>query len=167
MRQTLLAILIMIACFGCNIPKDGEYIAIRIAYSDNELLPPDECRSQRVDGQTISEILKQSYQGKRFQLKFKKDFIIVRDIKQGKDVVLALDANTNAKSYSTDLIRGNAGEKLLIQLRSNSNGKMALIITLKYPKGVRYVPTQMSGYTINPTNGIDCGRIVCYLSKVD
>jgi hypothetical protein len=161
--NALVLLLALLALTSCNTSKDGKYIIVNIASEDKNLPNLNTCYGDTVNGRSIASYLKDKMQGRKYQIKIKEDFAIIKDLEENEDTVLAFKTDADGDYYSTEVSKGNGKETFNIQLRPDVGGKIALIVDLKAERTVSYIPVQLGGRL----NWDQCGRAICYLSKLD
>lgn len=162
----LLTLMIAVLVFtSCTKFKDGKYIVVDIKSHDKQFNNLPKCSDDTINGKTITGFLLKKFKQKQYQLQFKEDFVIIKDIEEGEDTILASASDSDGKYYYTELSKGEGKETLHIQLRSsNSKSALALIVDLNVPWEMRYRPVQVGGKFVG---GSPCGRAICYLGKLD
>jgi len=150
---------------SCTKFKDGKYIVVNIKSHDESYTTLPTCSDDTLNGKSIGGFLKEKFTKRPYLLKFKEDFVVLRDLEEGEDTILALGSDSLGDYYSTDVSKGEEKEQFHIQLRpSKSSNRLVLIVDLNVPWGIRYRPVQLGG---KYTSGGACGRVICYLSKLD
>ncbi|WP_231465323.1 hypothetical protein [Pedobacter sp. Leaf132] len=145
--------------------KDGKYVVVNVEADGGQYNTLPKCSDDTVGGKSIGGFLRDKLKQKQYQLQFKEDFVIVKDIEENEDTILALTNDADGDYYSTQLSKGEDKEKINIQLRpSRSKSGLVLIVDLNVPWNIRYRPAQVGGKFVG---GIPCGRAICYLSKLD
>ncbi|MCX2472792.1 hypothetical protein OQZ33_00470 [Pedobacter sp. MC2016-05] len=157
----LFAVLFTLA--SCTKFKDGKYIVLNIKSHDDQFNTLPKCSDDTINGKSIGGFLSEKFKQKRYDLKFKEDLVIIKDVQEEEDTILALTSDAQGDYYSTDLSKGE--EKLHIELRPNpSKSGLVLIVDLNVPWDMRYRPVQLGGKFVG---GGPCGRAISYLSKLD
>ena len=162
----LLGLLIILTVTSCSQAIDGVYIVVDIKHNDGKLTTLQRCSSERVNGKTISGLLKEKFQGKKYQIKMKEGFAILRDLDEGEDIILARRSDNDGEFYSTEISKNNGMETYFVELRPNLRGTPALVVRLEAARVVSYIPAQVGGKFVGGNN-TPCGRVICYLGKLD
>lgn len=149
---------------SCTQFKDGRYIIIKTSRHDASLTTLPWCSENSDSGQPIYGFLKQKFLQRKFNVSVKDDYVVLRDLDEGEDIILAFDRDSIGTYYQTEISKGDRGEQFKLQLRANSKTKgLILVIDLLTPQTLNRYPAQFGG----TTKLQQCGRAICYMSKLD
>jgi hypothetical protein len=149
--------LLLISCTKKPSPN-GTYLTFDIK--------PNETRFYGVDAtenDTISTFLKGKLTGRKYQITFKKDYTILKDLEEKEETVLAKNySHVNGTYYSTSIPKGKETFKLQLFPDTVSLSSAILVFDLYTPKKQFIIPAQVGVHS-----NLQYGRAVCYLSKLE
>lgn len=158
-----LCILAFTIC-GCTNFKSGNYITVSIKSHDDNLSTLSRCNGDTLDGKSINSFLKEKLSSRKYQIKVKKDFTVLKDFQENEEHILALESDESGDYYATDISKGVGKEQFHLELRPNGREKLILVVDLYIPNAMSYRPVQLGGKL---ASGSSCGRAICYLSNLD
>jgi len=163
-RFSIMLIIVAIILNSCK-TDNGKYIIYKTTTDEadiNFIRPIQIGRNA-----SIEKYLKELFSGLKYKITFEDDYTLLETENQKGNLVLSKEISKSKDKdvyYSADKTIGKA--KLHFTLIKVEDHKLKLAIDCYYPLNTSlYIPVQL-GDILNKNN-FECGRVVCYLSKVD
>ncbi len=165
MKQfSFILIIIAIILNSCK-TDNGKYIIYKTVTDDSDINYIHPIQIGR--NASLEKYLDEMFSGLKYKIIFKDDYAQLETENQKSNLVLSKEVSKSKDKtiyYSANRTSGKA--KLHFTLIKVEGDKLKLAIDCYYPSNTSlYIPAQLGD--ILDKNSFECGRVVCYLSKVD